>query len=181
MPRCAAGFQGNDKTYARAKEASDGFEHGYLPFQVLREHALATKIATARLLRESILTHLGLDKSGRNEILAPPYDVPPVLCVDKYVFGKLKGPVEHLAAPDQIYPILRWSSRPNQLTTLPDGTVSIGFNENLEARLGPGVTFQAQNIQIWGGLGVRMSGTTPKQGARNRSFPNTKPESDGLM
>ncbi len=157
-------FRGDDATYARAREASDGFEHGYLPFQTIREHAKATKVATARLLRAAILSHLGLDGAEQVQLSEPPYDTPPLLRIDKYMFGKLKGPAENLAAADQVYPILQWSSKPSELVTLPDGTVRLGFTEKMAPRLGPGVTFQPRALEVWGGPGVKPTGPAPKQG-----------------
>jgi hypothetical protein len=80
-------FEGDDQTYSRAKLASDGFEHGFLPFQTIREHALATRDTTARYLRKGILGMLGLTAADLEVLLAPPFVMIPTLRVDKYVFG----------------------------------------------------------------------------------------------
>lgn len=159
-------FQGDDTTYSRARAASDGFEHGYLPFQTVREHAMATKMATAQFLRAAIFRHLGLTAGEQTELVSPPYDTPPQLRVDKYVFGKLQGRVESLAGEDQTYPILRWSSKPSEVVHLSDGTERLGFTESVTPLLGPGVTFQVKAVEVWGGPGVRPKAQAQEPGGQ---------------
>jgi hypothetical protein len=147
-------FDGDSKTFENARTASDGFEHGHLPFQTIREHAISTKVATARLLRKAILSYLGFAHAEVEELLASPFDKPMSLRVHKYIFGKLTGALDNLAEPNQIYPILRWESTPTEMITSQDGLVKLQFNEQITARLGPGVTFQAKQFRVYGGPGV---------------------------
>lgn len=148
-------FEGDDVTYTRAKKASDGFEHGFLPFQSIREHAIATKNTTARYLRKSILTYLGLGSQEVDTLSSPPFAEIPTLRVDKYIFGTLTGTAPNPAAPDQMYPILQWKSTPTGLSIGPDGTSTITFTETITPKLAEGIAFTPARFEVWGGPGVK--------------------------
>ncbi len=150
-------FEGDDITYASAKKASDGFEHGFLPFQSIREHAIATKNATARYLRKSILNYLGLEPQELDTLLSPPFAEIPILRVDKYIFGTLTSTASNPAAPDQMYPILQWKSTATGLSIGPDGASIITFEETITPKLAEGTTFTPARFEVWGGPGVKSS------------------------
>ena len=146
-------FNNDIELYTRAKAASDGFEHGFLPFQTIREHAVATRDGCALALRKTILTFAGLSAEDIAVLLAPPFDKIPTLRVDKYLFGTLRGPLAALAPENETYPILGWSSKVKGLVVGDDGTTTIEFNETITPRLGSGTTFSAKRFELWGGAG----------------------------
>lgn len=146
-------FQGDTQTYRKAKEASDGFEHGFLSFKDIREHAVAIRQATARYLRRAILQLLDIDQESISTLTAPPFDTIPGLRIDKYIYGTLLG-AGPPHAPDQLYPILSWSSRATAIDFAPDGTAQISFSETMTKRLGDGITLRPKRLEVWGGPGL---------------------------
>jgi hypothetical protein len=157
-------FNGDSELYSRAKEASDGFEHGYLPFQTIRQHAVVTRDGTARALRMAIFAGLALSKEDTDVLSKPPYDQVPSLRIDKYVFGSLRGTLDKLAPDNENYPILGWSSSVRGIVVHPDGTTTIQFNEKMTPRLGVGTTFTPKRFEVWGGPGTAPQSAQPEGG-----------------
>ena len=63
-------FQGDGATFKAAKEASDGFEHGYLPFSDIRAIASQeVRAKVARYVRSCVLNLLALEPAVRDELL----------------------------------------------------------------------------------------------------------------
>ncbi len=69
-------FQGDAQTYKSAREASDGFEHGYSSLEAVDASARQARVRTAACLRETILRAAGLDAESLKRLLAPPFDFP---------------------------------------------------------------------------------------------------------
>lgn len=143
-------FRGDDECYTDAKAASDGLEHGFMPFDRIREHAARVRDRTAAYLREAIVELLELDDAAQAKLLSPPRTEPlgrwPIV---KYVRGKLLGDGPELAQGANEYPIMAWRSDITSVTAEDNGNRRIEFNEVLSPQLGDGITFQAQSFQVW--------------------------------
>jgi hypothetical protein len=143
-------FSNDESTFKQARAASDGFEHGYMPFPDVRAKAIAVNRLTATYVRRAILDHLGLPSEQVKALLEPPFDEPFYLHYTKQIWGTLDGAGEDLAAPDQDYPMLHWRSSIRELPTLADQDPRIQFVETYDPRLAPGIRFAANRIEVFG-------------------------------
>jgi hypothetical protein len=143
-------FQGDDQCYKDAKAASDGFEHGFMPFDEIRNKARAVRDKTATYIRKAILDIVGIENKYRDILLATPYDVPlgnwPVV---KYVRGQLVGDSDKLAAKGYKYPIMSWRPAIKSVDFSASGGYDVKFQETLRARLGKGISFQRGSFEVW--------------------------------
>ncbi len=143
-------FEGDDKCYKDAKAASDGFEHGFLPFDKIRDKARAVQGKTAAYLRKAILDLVEIEEAHRKILLSPPYNDPlgdwPIV---KYIRGQLLGDSDDLAAKGNEYPIMSWKSTIKSADLLKSGKYDFKFEENFTARLGDGITFQPKRFEAW--------------------------------
>lgn len=148
--RCAELFQGDEDCHRDAKAASDGFEHGYMPFDQIRDRALNVRDRTAAYLREAILNLVGIEDAHRATLLAPPFDQPlgnwPVV---KYVRGHLLGDSDDLASEENEYPIMSWRSKITSSEIDEAGDHRLRFDDQVTAHLGEGITFQLMSHEVW--------------------------------
>ncbi len=144
-------FRADRECYRNAKEASDGLEHGFLPYDKIREKAVIARDKTASYLRESIIELLDLNLGARSFYLDASNNRPlgnwPLV---KYMRGYLIGESHDLAAKDSVYPILSWKSKVKSIDVSEEGDYKISFDEQFTPRLGPGITFQPERFEIWG-------------------------------
>lgn len=143
-------FQGDVHLYREVKQASDGFEHGFLPFPDIHNAALRHREAAARYLRDAIFRCLELDDDTVVELTQPPYTRPFALRFAKYVWGKIIGDSDDLAAPDQQYPILTWRSDAVEESSEEGQDPRIGFKETFAPKLAEGIKFQLARYEVWG-------------------------------
>lgn len=143
-------FQGCEQCYRDAKAASDGFEHGYMPFDEIRNKARVVRDKTAACLRKAILDLVAVKEEYRDILLATPYNVPlgnwPVV---KYIRGQLLGDSDDLAAKGNEYPIMSWRSTIKSVEVSESGEYVVRFDESLTARLGDGISFQQKSFEVW--------------------------------
>ena len=143
-------FQGDDQCYKDAKAASDGFEHGYMPFDEIRNKARAVRNKTAACFRKAIFKLVGIEKAYQDVLLATPYDVPlGIWPVVKYIRGQLLGDSDNLALKGNEYPIMSWHSTIKSVDFSESGEYDIKFEEKLTARLGNGISFQPGAFEVW--------------------------------
>jgi hypothetical protein len=144
-------FQGDEECYKLAKQASDGLEHGFMPYPQLRGLALRVRDRSAAYLRAAILGLARVEEKVRRLLLAPPFDRPlESWGYSKYVRGRLLGTTDELAEVGQEYPILRWKSSVKSVSRNPSGDYDIETTEEFTASLGEGVTFQPDSYEVWG-------------------------------
>lgn len=143
-------FQGDDNCYRDAKAASDGFEHGFMPFDKIRNKARVVRGKTATYLRKAILELVEIKEAHRKTLLAPPYNDPlgnwPVV---KYMRGQLLGDSDNLAAKGNEYPILSWKSTIKSAELLKSGEYDFKFEEKLTPKLGEGIKFKRKRFEVW--------------------------------
>ena len=160
-------FNGDEESYKAAKKATDGFEHGYLAFADVLQHALSAHSKLFAHVRSSLLRLIGCDGGELEVLTAKPYSSPADLTVAQYVRGKLIGDrttLNDLAAPSEEYPRLDWI---NKFTEAADGGVeaddpnrfSANFAPILTPKLADGVTLANVSYEIWG------TGESPAFGA----------------
>jgi hypothetical protein len=143
-------LSGDEECYKKSKEASNGFEHGFLGYDKIHELSKGVRHPMATYIRNAILELSGLEAEPLRILTADPFDKPmgywPVV---KYVRGRLLSESSELAAKGNAYPFLRWKPVINKCEVTEDGKINIQLSENLTAELGEGVSFQAISYEAW--------------------------------
>jgi hypothetical protein len=143
-------FQGDENCYRESKQASDGFEHGFLNFQEIHSLATTARDAAAKYLREAIL-NVATPKSNFDSICGGNYsEMLAAFHFVRYFRGKLQGDGAELAAIGEAYPCLSWTSRIKEYQRLPEGRVKLVPEETIRPRLAHGISFIPGSIEAWG-------------------------------
>jgi hypothetical protein len=141
---------GDEECYKKSKQASDGFEHGFLGYDKIRELSKDVRYRMAKYIRNAILELSGLDAEPLRVLTSDPYDKPmghwPVV---KYVRGRLLGKSPELAAKGNAYPYLRWKPVINKCEVTKDNKINVQFSENFAAEFGDGISFQPSSYEAW--------------------------------
>lgn len=161
---------GDAECYTKAKSASDGFEHGYMPFSEVRSHAMEVRERLAHHARAAIfhLAHVSGDLVAA--LTRAPYEKPlgtwPLV---KFITGTLEGKSSELAKPGNAYPVIIWQHEIKSVAFDPEGKMQVQFRDRMRAELGSGITLRPRNLQLWqGGSGIPLGG---KSDARKGSSP----------
>lgn len=145
-------FQENDSLYSAARKASDAFEHGFRDMPEIR--ATAEKVARDlfRLVRNVVLEVLGLPSELSERLLEKePVDRS---SLQRHIDGHLSGAVTNpdcLAAPNQLYPLLRWEASIGGLV-FDDPDLRLKPLDRLTAVFAEGVSFDAEGFAVYGGM-----------------------------
>lgn len=150
-------FQEDNESYQKAKRASDGYEHSYMPFDQIHYEASEIHNRTAHYLRQAIIELGNIKEPTRTTLLSPPFDKPFPLGFVKYIHGHLIGNSDDLAAEDQAYPFIEWRSRVQEVVE-GDSDIYINTNEDISPKLNKEVNFQFNRIEIWGGPPQKKEG-----------------------
>jgi len=143
-------LKGDSECYSKAKKASDGFEHGFLEYQKIRELSKEVRNKMAKYTRTAIIELCDLKKDKMNILLAEPYNKPlgywPIV---KYLRGKLIGEGDQLAAEGNTYPFIKWKYA--YKTALEDETkkLNISIKDFIIPELGRGIVFKPISHEIW--------------------------------
>jgi hypothetical protein len=148
-------FKGNDALAAQARDASDGFEHGFLDFAAVRSLAEQARDETGRLLREAILECADVPEEHAESLLSPPFDVPLHSFVTRYIWGTILGEGNELAPPERQYPSLEWRARLKTYKRNEDGTVTFTPEEKPTVRFAEGFAFRPRRYEAWGPEGIQ--------------------------
>jgi hypothetical protein len=70
--------------------------------------------------------------------------------VVSYLKGTLLAQSDSIAASDQEYPIIKWSTKVSKLARLPDGNYDIEISQTITPKLAEGVQFRADRFEMWG-------------------------------
>jgi hypothetical protein len=143
-------FRGDASTAKKAKEASDGFEHGFLPYAVIRPLAQEARDLTATYLREAIFDLSDVPEMTARTLLGPEFASPIHPWVVRYMRGEFIGETDDLAAPDQEYPIFTWSSKLKSHRKADGGGFELELDEEMTARFNERVRFQRNSFEVWG-------------------------------
>jgi len=143
-------LKGDEKCYEKSKEASDGFEHGYLGYDEIRELAKDVRHRMAAYVRTAILEMIGVDADTFKLLTSNPFDKPmgywPIV---KYIRGRLIGAGEELAAEGNSYPFIKWNPVVKSSQVGEDGKLNITFNETFTAEIAKGILFEPQLYEAW--------------------------------
>jgi hypothetical protein len=148
-------FRGDTALAARAKRASDGFEHGFLDFGAVRTLAEQARDDTGRLLRQAILACAEVPAEHIEKLLSPPFDVPLKSFITRYIWGTILGEGDDPAPPANEYPSLEWRSRLSAYRRNEDGSVTLTPEETPTVRFAEGFAFRPRRYEAWGSEGIR--------------------------
>ncbi|MGH9907318.1 MAG: hypothetical protein ACRD8U_17250 [Pyrinomonadaceae bacterium] len=143
-------LQGDTECYTQAKEASDGFEHGYLGFDQVLELSQQVRHRMAIYVRRSIFDLAGVEEDAKARLLSNTFAKPlghwPVV---KYLRGTLQGNRDELAAPGNEYPFMRWATGVKKCEFDSDGKLQVQLDEKLTAELAEGISFSPKSFEAW--------------------------------
>lgn len=141
--------------YKAAKEASDGLEHGYKDYEVIRASAFQHRDRLASLVRAAIFDLASVDADTRSALLRPSCDTPIAASrFAKYIRCRLRGDVQALAPSTESYPRFQLASTIESVAVSNEGDVTVKPHELVTARLGEGVEALGLNLEVWGPGGV---------------------------
>lgn len=167
-------FQGDQQTHKKAKEASDGIEHGFLSFTEVRPLAEAVRDKTATYLRQAIIKLLTLPEEITQKLLARPYDQPiGTIGYVRYLRGELIAEHDQIAPPGQMYPVIEWRFSVQRFS-LRDNKLEITFQQTLTPRIGKDVTFSPKSLELFGPEGIISEPKTTS----HQADPETNVESE---
>lgn len=143
-------LKGDDECYRNARESSEGFEHGFLGYDKLRELSKDVRHRMAGYVRNAIFEICGLNSDTFKILTGEPFDKPmgywPIV---KYVRGQLIGEGEELARPGNEYPFMRWKTIVKSCKVSRDGKLNISFKENFTAEIAKGISFKPHSYEAW--------------------------------
>lgn len=144
-------FKGDTECYRDARRASDAFEHGFLPFDKIREIAVGVREKTAAYLRDAIMGLAGVEESATKSLTSQPYDIPlESYELRKIVRGYLIGEHDKLTASGQEYPFLKWYSGIKSFRENSSREYDIELDMRFEVVLGQNVKFEPKSYEIYG-------------------------------
>jgi hypothetical protein len=140
----------DDECYQKAREASDGFEHGYLGYETIRAHAEAIRHRAAGYVRTSIFRLAGVPELAMQSLLQSPYDKPVGYWpLAKYLRGTLLGRSNNLAAAGSAYPFMKWHPVVTACSLGSDGRLQMTSSETFTAELGEGIEYKQTSYEVW--------------------------------
>jgi hypothetical protein len=132
--------RGDSVTYKAAREASNGFEHGFMDLPKYRAAAEQYARPLMNYVREAVLDLLDVGEPMRTEVNGKrPIDVSPIWHA---VTGELHGKVEAprlLAEANQPFPYADWHITLDDNWRLPDGRLRMTPRMHLTAHIAEGV------------------------------------------
>lgn len=143
-------LKNDEECYKKAKDASDGLEHGFLGYDTIRDYAKDVRHRMAGHIRTTIIELSGASEQVIAKLMADPFDKPmgrwPIA---KYLRGQLLGESENLALKGNAYPFMRWNPIIKSCEPSKDGKLNFQFTENMTAELGDGISFRPQSLEAW--------------------------------
>jgi hypothetical protein len=139
-------FKDDAEVHRLAREASDGLEHGFMEVSDVHARARAVTARTFELVREAILDLLPLSDDARERLRGvPPRDV---RSLRKIMRGAFIGTGD-LAATDQEYPLLRWTSSASRFVREGDD-LDVSFTERVQVVAAEGVEYRLRGFEARG-------------------------------
>lgn len=144
-------FQGDRDCCQLAKGTSDHFEHGFSNAGSLYKGAGECLVATARYLREAILSLVDISAESRDVLLGDKYrKARGPSGVDTYLRAYLKGEIDKLAAEGTDYPFCEWVAKlKNVAFDSERDKYAFTPDHSWTARLGQGATLESMRVEIW--------------------------------
>lgn len=142
-------LRGDSECYKKAKEASDGFEHGYLGYDKIITLSRDVRNHMAEHIRNAIFELCKLEQETIKILTSDPYHQPkgywPIV---KYLRGKLIGEGEQLAAPGNEYPFMRWNPI-IKFCKVDKDQFNFKIDETFTADLAEGISFKDGSLEAW--------------------------------
>jgi hypothetical protein len=144
--RCV--LEGNHDLYSEARQASDGFEHGYLEISKIRALSSTRLNELWKCIRRAILRALDItDPLGDHD-----EDVQgqPLPCVrtGRRVTAELVATEAELASGPLEYPMLSLSSEIKAVRHHPGGRYDIDYKDEYSFHIAPGAVFSNLRVEI---------------------------------
>lgn len=137
-------FNGDVATFKRAKEVSDGAEHGYSAFEEMYADAKQAALPTATYLRTAILNLLELDDDLKRVLLDDRYAEPIGPWPNpKYVSGIIRSAAGELARKGEPYPYLKVEKQTKRVEITEDGRSRVHYGMKFSPVLADGASFIA--------------------------------------
>jgi hypothetical protein len=142
-------LQGDDEVYSKARQASDGFEHGFLNYGEISKLAQDVRHRMAGYVRAAILEICRLEEAVFDRLMSDPFNKPlghwPIV---KYLRGRLVGTGEGLASSGNEYPFMKWKPK-IKTANWEGGKLNIEIEDNLTAEIAQGIRFQPGSMEAW--------------------------------
>lgn len=144
-------FQGDTTTYAEARQASNGFEHGFLNMHEIAKVSTTRAVRGLAYMREAILRAAGLDDDVVASLSSERFSHPlPSVRLAKYIRATLLGPAQGLAHTEEDYPRFRVATKVESIVHREDGKLDIKPTETLSWRFGDGTGARHVRYESWG-------------------------------
>jgi len=144
-------FQGDTTTYAEARQASNGFEHGFLNMHEIAKVATTRAVQGLAYMREAILRAAGLDDDVVASLVSQRFSHPlPSVRLARYIRATLLGPAQGLAHPEEDYPRFWVATKVESIVHRDDGKLDIKPTETLSWRFGDGTEARDVRYESWG-------------------------------
>lgn len=140
-------FQGDDATHAKARNASDGFEHGFRDLPEVDALSSEVKTLTAKYLRQATLRLALGTTDSLNALLGEPYNF--ILHAGPSTFelrAALVGDVENLAPAGLEHPDVEFDNLSPTVRKV-DGGIEVRYEGFARWQLGDGV-YAKKNMRI---------------------------------
>ncbi len=143
-------FAGDKFVYTRAKDASDGLEHGYRTVSEVRELAESVCDKVFEYVRRAIVDLLELPHTARDQLLDKFGTPADTQSLRRRVTGSLVGEGDELAIRDKEYPILEWNSSISHFDIAEDGSPKVQFSDRFTVRTAESIAFQLRSMEFYG-------------------------------
>jgi hypothetical protein len=150
-------FQGKEEIHRAAKQASDGFEHGFTRYDHLHEKASKAIDQTFRLIRSSILDVCGLTDEIEAFWRQDPYDTPRNTGrLVRYVWATIECDSDEICHSSQAYPTFIWRSKIDKAEyDEQSDSYKLTHNEVFEPLIGPTAKMTDIRAEFWDGSTLR--------------------------
>lgn len=165
-------FEKDQECHRYAKKASDGVEHGFLGFDEIRPLAINIRDKTAEYLRRAIIKLLQLPAEVEQELLKSTYQKPiGTEGYIRYLRGYLLSNHDRLASEGNEYPLVEWRFQVTSFTRTDNNELRLSISQDMTPRLGEGVTFRPESVEIYGPEGVIPSSPLERQNLEAQIIP----------
>jgi hypothetical protein len=143
-------FAGDRLIHTRAKDASDGLEHGYRTVGEVRDLAESVCGKVFEYVRRAIVSLLELPPGTRDQLLDKFGTPADTQSLRRRVTGVLAGEGDELATTGKEYPILEWNSSIAQFDIADDGSPNVQFSDRFTVRTAESIAFQLRSMEYYG-------------------------------
>jgi hypothetical protein len=147
-------FRNDLETYDLAKDAIDGYEHGSMPLGEAHRRATEACPKAFRYIRERLIELSGVEKATFEKLTTGTYAEPlDALSTRTLIRGEFQGVGAVLAAPNEMYPIIRWNRSLDRLELSEDRQLEASIKEQMQISCADGVNFAGRTVEVHGRLG----------------------------